>query len=174
MDKNRQRNRVIRRRKLRRERRECHTLPVYKAAYDLYKSCRFRFRTVAKDCKATAHDVLQNLLNIMVDIEMVYWQVEDKKILTDTYRTVLKTMIVIRAMHDMGELSTQHYSIISQDAAILSKNMGNWNNFYNKMMEAKDSGDALNKQEQSGDTPTLQSEKGCRAYAQREQTDCRG
>lgn len=140
MDKNRQRNKVARRKQLRKERKECHTLPVYKAAYDLYKACRFRFKTVSKDCKPVAHEVLQKLLNIMVDIELVYWQVEQKNILTMTYRNVLKTIVIIRAMHDMGELSTQHYSVISQNAAVLSKNMSNWNNFYNKVMETAETG----------------------------------
>ena len=91
----------------------------------------FRFRTVNKDAKATAHEVLTYLLDIMVDIELVYWQVQDKEILGDTYRKVLKVIIIIRAMHDIGELSTQHYSIISRYSAVLSKNMGNWNNYYN-------------------------------------------
>ena len=130
-DKNKQRNRILQRKALRKERKDLHTLPVYKAAYDTYKECRFRFRTVNKDAKATAHEVLTYLLDIMVDIELVYWQVQDKEILGDTYRKVLKVIIIIRAMHDIGELSTQHYSIISRYSAVLSKNMGNWNNYYN-------------------------------------------
>lgn len=141
MNKNRQRNKVVHRRQLQKERKVCHALPVYKAAYDLYKSCRFRFRTVSKGCKPAAHEVLQNLLDIMVDIELVFWQVEQKNILTMTYRNVLKTIVIIRAMHDMGELSTQHYSVISQNAAVLSKNMNNWNNFYNKTTETADTGE---------------------------------
>lgn len=135
MDKNRQRNRVLKRRKLAKERKNIYALPSYKAAYDCYKECRFRFRTVNKDCRAIAHEVLQNLLNIMVDIELAYWQVKSKSILTDTYRNVLKTTIIIRSMHDMGELSTHHYSIISQYTSALSKQMGNWNKFYNKKLD---------------------------------------
>ena len=130
-DKNKQRNRILQRKALRKERKDLHTLPVYKAAYDTYKECRFRFRTVSKDAKATAHEVLTYLLDIMVDIELVYWQVQDKEILGDTYRKVLKVIIIIRAMHDVGVLSTQHYSLISRYSAVLSKNMGNWNNYYN-------------------------------------------
>ena len=140
MDKNRQRNRVMKRRKMSKERKNMHSLPAYKAAYELFKECRFRFRTVSKNCKGIAHDVLEKLLDVMVDIELVYWQVEDKKRLAETYRTVLKVIIIIRSMHDAGELSTQHYSVISQYSAELSKHMGNWNKTYNKntMIEEKE------------------------------------
>lgn len=144
-DKNKQRNRILQRKALRKERKDLHTLPVYKAAYDTYKECRFRFRTVSKDAKTTAHEVLTYLLDIMVDIELVYWQVQDKEILGDTYRKVLKVIIIIRAMHDIGELSTQHYSIISRYSAVLSKNMGNWNNYYNShIKEETDAEDRQN------------------------------
>lgn len=144
-DKNKQRNRILQRKALRKERKDLHTLPVYKAAYDTYKECRFRFRTVSKDAKTTAHEVLSYLLDIMVDIELVYWQVQDKDILGDTYRKVLKVIIIIRAMHDIGELSTQHYSIISRYSAVLSKNMGNWNNYYNShIKEETDAEDRQN------------------------------
>ena len=144
-DKNKQRNRILQRKALRKERKDLHTLPVYKAAYDTYKECRFRFRTVSKDAKTTAHEVLSYLLDIMVDIELVYWQIQDKEILGDTYRKVLKVIIIIRAMHDIGELSTQHYSIISRYSAVLSKNMGNWNNYYNShIKEETDAEDRQN------------------------------
>lgn len=144
-DKNKQRNRILQRKALRKERKDLHTLPVYKAAYDTYKECRFRFRTVSKDAKGTTHEVLSYLLDIMVDIELVYWQVQDKEILGDTYRKVLKVIIIIRAMHDIGELSTQHYSIISRYSAVLSKNMGNWNNYYNShIKEETDAEDRQN------------------------------
>lgn len=144
-DKNKQRNRILQRKALRKERKDLHTLPVYKAAYDTYKECRFRFRTVSKDAKTTVHEVLSYLLDIMVDIELVYWQVQDKEILGDTYRKVLKVIIIIRAMHDIGELSTQHYSIISRYSAVLSKNMGNWNNYYNShIKEETDAEDRQN------------------------------
>ena len=144
-DKNKQRNRILQRKALRKERKDLHTLPVYKATYDTYKECRFRFRTVSKEAKGTAHEVLSYLLDIMVDIELVYWQVQDKEILGDTYRKVLKVIIIIRAMHDIGELSTQHYSIISRYSAVLSKNMGNWNNYYNShIKEETDAEDRQN------------------------------
>lgn len=137
-DKNKQRNRVMKRKALRKERKNLHILPVYKAAYDCYKECRFRFRTVSKNSKGTAHEVLSFLLDIMVDIELVYWQVEKKDILVETYRKVLKVIVIIRAMHDTGELSTQHYSVISRYSAELSKNMGNWSNYYNANMNMEE------------------------------------
>ena len=127
----------MQRKELRKERKDLHTLPVYKAAYDTYKECRFRFRTVCKDAKATAHEVLTYLLDIIVDIEQVYWQVQEKEVLADTYRKVLKVIIIIRAMHDVGELSTQHYCIISRYSAVLLKNMGSWNNYYNAHIKEK-------------------------------------
>ena len=129
------------RRQLRKQKHNMHDLPVYKAAYDCYKECRFRFRTVTKDCKATAHEVLRNLLEIMVDIELVYWQVEPRERLAETYRLVLKTLVILRAMHDAGELSTQHFCVISKYSADLSKNMGNWNVYYNNKTNMEESGE---------------------------------
>lgn len=106
-------------------------LPVYKAAYDSYKECRFRFRKVSSDGKYIAREVTANLKRIMVDIELVYWQVKPKSILPDTFALVLETMITIRAMKDFGDLSTKDFGIISQYTANLSKNMRVWSDFHN-------------------------------------------
>lgn len=107
-------------------------LPVYKAAYDSYKECRFRFRNVAGDGKAIAREVTGNLKRIMVNIELVHWQVKPTSILPDTFVLVLETVIVIRAMKDYGDLSTKDYAIISKYTSELSKNMRVWSDFYNK------------------------------------------
>lgn len=106
-------------------------LPVYKAAFDSYKECRFRFRKVSGDGKAIAREVTANLKRIMVDIELVYWQVKPKSILPDTFALVLETIIVIRAMKDFGDLSTKDYGIISQYTSKLSVNMRIWSEFHN-------------------------------------------
>jgi hypothetical protein len=106
-------------------------LPVYKAAYDSYKECRFRFRNVAGDGKAIAREVTGNLKRIMVNIELVHWQVKPTSILPDTFALVLETIIIIRAMKDFGDLSTKDYAIISKYTSELSKNMRVWSDFYN-------------------------------------------
>ncbi len=106
-------------------------LPVYKAAYDSYKECRFRFRNVSGDGKAIAREVTGNLKRIMVNIELVHWQVKPTSILPDTFALVLETIIIIRAMKDFGDLSTKDYAIISKYTSELSKNMRVWSDFYN-------------------------------------------
>ena len=106
-------------------------LPVYKAAFDSYKECRFRFRKVSGDGKAIAREVTGNLKRIMVDIELVYWQVKPKSILPDTFALVLETIVIIRAMKDFGDLSTKDFAIISEYTAKLSKNMRVWSEFHN-------------------------------------------
>lgn len=107
------------------------TLPVYKAAYDAYKECMFRFRKVPGDGKAIAREVTGNLKRIMVDIELVHWQVRPKTILPATFDLVLETIITIRAMKDFGDLSTKDFAIISQYTAELSRNMRVWSDFHN-------------------------------------------
>lgn len=123
-------------------------LPVYKAAYDSYKECRFRFRKVPSDGKAIGREVTSNLKRIMVDIELVYWQVKPKTILPDTFALVLETMITIRAMKDFGDLSTKDFGIISQYTANLSKNMRVWSDFHNSSIAGNEKknkvGDELN------------------------------
>ncbi len=107
------------------------TLPVYKAAFDSYKECRFRFRKVSGDGKTICREVTGNLKRIMVDIELVYWQIKPKSILPDTFALVLETIIDIRAMKDFGDLSTKDFGIISEYTAKLSKNMRVWSEFHN-------------------------------------------
>ena len=92
---------------------------------------RFRFRKVSGDGKVIAREVTANLKRIMVDIELVYWQVKPKSILPDTFALVLETIIVIRAMKDFGDLSTKDYGIISQYTSKLSVNMRIWSEFHN-------------------------------------------
>lgn len=106
-------------------------LPVYKAAYDSYKECMFRFRKVPGDGKAIAREVTSNLKRIMVDIELVYWQAKPKSVLPDTFALVLETLVTIRAMKDFGDLSTKDFGIISQYTASLSKNMRVWSEHHN-------------------------------------------
>lgn len=107
------------------------TLPVYKAAFDSYKECRFRFRKVSSDGRDIAREVTGNLKRIMVDIELVFWQVKPKSILPHTFELVLETIVVIRAMKDFGDLSTKDFGIISQYTSKLSKNMRIWSEFHN-------------------------------------------
>ena len=111
-------------------------LPVYKAAYDSYKECQFRFRKVSGDGKAIAREVTSNLKRIMVDIELVYWQVKPKSILPETFSLVMETVIIIRAMKDFGDLSTKDFGIISKYTSQLSTNMRIWSEHHQAQADA--------------------------------------
>lgn len=108
-----------------------YALPVYKAAFDSYKECRFRFRKVSSDGRDIAREVTGNLKQIMVDIELVYWQIKPKTILPKTFELVLETIVIIRAMKDFGDLSTKDFAVISQYTSKLSKNMRIWSEYHN-------------------------------------------
>lgn len=106
-------------------------LPVYKATFDTYKECRFRFRKCTKDTKEICREVTGNLKRIMVNIELFHWQVKPKSILADTLELVVETIVIIRSMKDFGEINTKDFSIICQYSSQMLYNMMKWNKHYN-------------------------------------------
>ena len=43
-------------------------IPAFKAAYDFYKECQFRFRNVPVDAKPVARDIKAKVMRVMVCI----------------------------------------------------------------------------------------------------------
>ena len=69
-------------------------IPAFKAAFDFYKECQFRFRNVPVDAKPTAREVKTKVMRVMVLIaharlnirvrQMVGWSTSEERKATES------------------------------------------------------------------------------------------
>ena len=107
-------------------------LPAYKYTFDTYKECQFRFRKCNRDSRDICKEVTGNLKKMMVNIELFHWQVKPATVLADTVEMALETAVIIRALKDIGELSTKDFAIICQYSSQMLSHLMKWNNHHNK------------------------------------------
>lgn len=106
-------------------------LPAYKATYDTYRECQFRFRKCNQDTKPLCREVTGNLKRMMVNIELYHWQVKPKEILAPTLELAIESIVIIRALKDFKEISSKDFAIICRHSSLMMRHMMKWNKHYN-------------------------------------------
>lgn len=106
-------------------------LPVYMATYNCYNECRFRFRTLPAYARGCGQDILERLLDICADIQMVHWQMTPHDRLPETYRGMLKVLILIRSLRDTRVITAHDFGCICRYTGAMARHMMQWSNAYN-------------------------------------------
>lgn len=124
---NRRRNRTKKEKKLQ----GIYALPVYAATYKCYMECRFRFRKLPNDVKGEGKDIRRLLLEVLIDIELVYRQLYPYSALPYIMKLMMFPVTMIRGLRDSRDISRHDFAILCEHTGAMIKNMRAWNDFYN-------------------------------------------
>lgn len=101
-------------------------IPAFKAAYDCYKECQFRFRDVACDSKPTAREVKSKLMRIMVCIAHARLNIRVLESLREAADLAIEIQITIRVLVEIRAISEKAYANISKYTQNLVRQMIGW------------------------------------------------
>lgn len=101
-------------------------IPAYKAAYDCYKECQFRFRGVPVDSRPEAREVKAKLLRTMVCIAHARLNIKVLESLQEAVDLALEVQIIIRVLVDINAITKKDFSIITKFSESLLRQMIGW------------------------------------------------
>ena len=101
-------------------------IPAYKAAYDCYKECQFRFRSVPVDSRPEAREVKAKLLRTMVCIAHARLNIKVLESLQEALDLALEVRIIIRVLVDINAITKKDFSIITKFSESLLRQMIGW------------------------------------------------
>ena len=107
-------------------------LPVYRHTYLTIKECMFRFRNVPRRSANITRETINKLVHVAVMLEAAHWCLIPKERLMDVYMEMLEALLFIRALRDLGEISTHEFACISEHSGEMAKHMLAWSKSYNK------------------------------------------
>lgn len=101
-------------------------IPAFKAAYDCYKECQFRFRNVPTDAKSTAKDVKKALMRIMVCIAHARLNLRVLDSLREAVDLAIEAQITIRVLVETNSLTKKDFANVSKYSDNLVRQMVGW------------------------------------------------
>lgn len=101
-------------------------IPAFKAAYDCYKECQFRFRNVPSDSKQIAREVKTKLMRIMVCIAHARLNIKVLESLQEATDLSLETQITIRVLVETHAISIKDFAHVTQYSENLVRQMVGW------------------------------------------------
>ena len=101
-------------------------IPAFKAAYDCYKECQFRFRNVPADAKSLARAVKTRLLRVMVCIAHARLNIRVLPSLSEAVDFSLETQVILRVLVDTNALSKKDFANITKYSENLVRQMVGW------------------------------------------------
>ena len=101
-------------------------IPAFKAAYDCYKECQFRFRNVPIDSKPIAREVKAKLMRIMVCIAHARLNVHVLESLREAMDLALEVQITIRVLVETNAITKKDFANISKYSENLVRQMVGW------------------------------------------------
>ena len=101
-------------------------IPAFKAAYDCYKECQFRFRNVPIDSKPIAREVKAKLMRTMVCIAHARLNVHVLQSLREAMDLALEIQITIRVLVETNAITKKDYANISKYSENLVRQMVGW------------------------------------------------
>lgn len=101
-------------------------IPAFKAAYDCYKECQFRFRNVPIDSKPIAREVKAKLMRIMVCIAHARLNVCVLESLREAMDLALEVQITIRVLVETNAITKKDFANISKYSENLVRQMVGW------------------------------------------------
>lgn len=101
-------------------------IPAFKAAYDCYKECQFRFRNVPVDSKPLAREVKARLLRIMVCIAHARLNIHVLDSLREAVDLSLEVQITIRVLVETNAITKKDFANITKFSENLARQMVGW------------------------------------------------
>lgn len=130
-------------------------IPVFKAAYDCYKECEFRFRNVPVDAKPTARTVKERLMRVMVCIAHARLNIRVLESLREATDLAIEIQVTLRVMVETNRISKKDFSIIAKYSDSLMRQMIGWSTSEEKKIDGNSSTQANS----SGNSTPISSEK---------------
>ncbi len=103
-------------------------IPAFKAAYDCYKECQFRFRKITADSRSIAREVKEKLMRVMVCIAHARLNINVLESLQEATDLSIEIQITIRVLVETHAISVKDFSHISQYSENLVRQMVGWSN----------------------------------------------
>ena len=119
-------------------------IPAFKAAYDCYKECQFRFRNVPVDGKPIARDVKAKLMRTMVCIAHARLNIDVLDSLHEAMDLALEIQITIRVLVETNAITKKDFANIAKYSDNLVRQMVGWAASENK----KDNNNTKNNSQQ--------------------------
>ena len=101
-------------------------IPAFKAAYDLYKECQFRFRNVPVDAKPVTRDIKAKVMRVMVCIAHARLNVRVLESLREAVDLSIETQISLRVLVETNSLTKKDFAHVSQYSDNLVRQMVGW------------------------------------------------
>ena len=101
-------------------------IPAFKAAYDCYKECQFRFRNVPIDSKPIAREVKEKLMRTMVCIAHARLNIHVLESLQQAMDLALEIQITIRVLVETNAITKKDFANITKYSENLVRQMVGW------------------------------------------------
>lgn len=101
-------------------------IPAFKAAFDFYKECQFRFRNVPNDAKPTAREVKSKVMRVMVLIAHARLNIRVRESLQEAVFLAIEAQITLRVLVETNAITHQDFSNISKYSDNLVRQMVGW------------------------------------------------
>lgn len=103
-------------------------IPAFKAAYDCYKECQYRFRNVPVDAKPIAREVKEKLMRIMVCVAHARLNIHVLKSLQEAVDLAIEVQIIIRVLVETSAITKKDFANITKYSENLVRQMVGWSN----------------------------------------------
>lgn len=101
-------------------------IPAFKAAYDCYKECQYRFRNVPTDAKPTAREIKSKLMRVMVCIAHARLNLRVLESLREAMDLAIEAQITIRVLVETNSLTKKDFANVSKYSDNLVRQMVGW------------------------------------------------
>lgn len=101
-------------------------IPAFKAAYDCYKECQFRFRNVPVDGKPIAREVKAKLMRIMVCVAHARLNLHVLDSLQEAVDLSIEVQITIRVLVETNAINKKDYANIAKFSENLVRQLVGW------------------------------------------------
>ena len=101
-------------------------IPAFKAAFDFYKECQFRFRNVPVDAKPVAREVKAKVMRVMVLIAHARLNIRVRESLQEAVFLSIEAQITLRVLVETNALTKKDFAHISGFSDNLVRQMVGW------------------------------------------------
>ena len=101
-------------------------IPAFKAAYDFYKECQFRFRNVPIDAKPIAREIKAKIMRVMVCIAHARLNIRVLDSLREAVDLAIEAQITLRVLVETNSLTKKDFANVSKYSDALVRQMVGW------------------------------------------------
>jgi hypothetical protein len=101
-------------------------IPAFKAAYDFYKECQFRFRNVPTEAKPVSRDIKAKVMRVMVCIAHARLNIRVLESLREAVDLAIEAQITLRVLVETNSLTKKDFANVSKYSDNLVRQMVGW------------------------------------------------